>query len=81
MQSSVKTVLHITSATKLDYNMRKKHVGYECNAGRKEYVWTLTLCTDFLHMINLCIIMRDSKHRAITQTIHTNLVDLFCDAG
>ena len=32
-------------------------------------------------MINLCKIMRDSKSRAITQTIHTNLVGLVCDAG
>ena len=25
--------------------------------------------------------MWDSKHRAITQTMHTNVVGLFCDAG
>ena len=32
-------------------------------------------------MINSCKIMQDSKSHAITQTIHTNLVGLFCDAG
>ena len=32
-------------------------------------------------MNDLCKIMRDSKSRAIKQTIHTNLVGLFCDAG
>ena len=32
-------------------------------------------------LINLCKIMQDSKSRAITQTIDTNLVSLFCDAG
>ena len=39
------------------------------------------MCTVFRFVINLCKIMLDSKSRAITQTIHTNLVGLFSDAG
>ena len=35
----------------------------------------------FCLMLNLCKIMQDSKHRAITQTIRTDLVGLFCDKG
>ena len=78
MQTSVKTVLHTTSETKLDYCMKKR---YEHDAGRKEYIWTVYMCTVFRLMINSCKIMQGSKSHAITQTIHTNLVGLFCDAG
>ena len=31
--------------------------------------------------LNLCKIAQDSKHSAVTQTICTNLMGLFCDAG
>ena len=55
--------------------------GYEHDVGRKEYIWTLCMYTVFRLMIDSCKIMRDSKSRAITQTIHTNLVGLLCDAG
>ena len=55
--------------------------GYEHDVGRKEYIWTLSMCTVFRLMIDSCKIMWDSKSRAITQTIHTNLVGLLCDAG
>ena len=37
--------------------------------------------TVFRLIINSCKIMQDSNCHAITQTIHTNLVGLFCDAG
>ena len=81
MQTSVKTVLHTTSETKLDYCMKKSTSGYEHDAGCKEYILTVYMCTVFRLMINSCKIMQDSKSHAITQTIHTNLVGLFCDAG
>ena len=85
MQSSVKTVLHKTSVTKLDNNMRKTtRLDMSVLLGRKEYIWTLTMCTVFQLITNLCKIMWDSKHRAITQTIHWHesyLASLFCDAG
>ena len=77
MQRSVKTVLHTTSETKVDYGMKK----YEHDAGHKEYLWTVYMCTMFRLIINLCKIMWDGKSHCITQTIHTNLVGLFCDAG
>ena len=38
----------------------------------------LTMCTAFLLIFNLCTIMRDSIHRAITQTIHTHLISWVC---
>ena len=44
-------------------------------------IWTVYMYTVFRLIINSCKIMRDSKSYAITQTIHTNLVGLFCDAG
>ena len=81
MQTSDKTVLHTTSETKLDYCMKKSTSGYEHDAGRKEYILTVYMCTVFRLMINSCKIMQDSKSHAITQTIHTNLVGLFCDPG
>ena len=81
MQTSVKTVLHTTSKTKLDYYMKKSTSEYEHDAGRKEYIWTVYMCNVFRLMINSCKIMQGSKSHAITQTIHTNRVGLFCDAG
>ena len=81
MQTSVKTVLHTTSETKLEYCMKKSTSGYEHDAGCKECIWTVYMCTVFRLMINSCKIMQDSKSHAITQTIHTNFVGLFCDAG
>ena len=80
-QRSVKTALHTTSEEKLDYGMKKITSGYEHDTGSKEYIWKVYMCTVFPLMINLCKVMQDSKSRAITQTIHTNLVGLFCDAG
>ena len=72
----------MTFATKLDYDMRKKNAsGYEYVVGRKEHVWTLTMFKVFLLIINLCTIMRDSKHCAITQTIHTNLISWVCSVS
>ena len=66
---------HMTAATKLDYGLRKTNTfGCEYVAGRKGYIWTLTMYTHFLLIINFSTIMRDRKHRAITQTIHTNLI-------
>ena len=74
-QSSVQPVLHTTSATKLSYDLRRKNMfGYEYVAARKWYIWTLATCTVFLLIINLYTTMRDRIHRAITQTIHTNLI-------
>ena len=73
-QRSVKTVLHTTSETKLEYGMKKSMSGYEHDAERKEYIWMVYMCTMFWIMINLCKSMLDSKSHAITQTIHTNLV-------
>ena len=55
--------------------------GCEHDAGREKHIWAVYMCTVFRLMINLCKIMQDSKFRAITQTIHTNLLCLFCDAG
>ena len=81
MQTSVKTVLHTTLETKLAYYMKKSRSGYEHDAGRKEYIWTVYMCTVFRLMINSCKIMQDSNSHAITHTILTNLVGLFCDAG
>ena len=81
MQTSVKTVLHTTSETKLDYCMKKSTSGYEHDAGRKQYILMVYMRAVFRLMINSCKIMQDSKSHAITQTIHTNLVGLFCDAG
>ena len=81
MQTSVETALHMTSETRLDYCMKKSTSGYEHDAGRKEYILTVYMCTVFRLMINSCKIMQDSKSHAITQTIHMNLVGLFCDAG
>ena len=81
MQTSVKTVLHTTSETKPGYCMKKSTSGYEHDAGRKEYIWTVYMCTVFVLMINSCKIMRGSKSHAITQTIHTNLMGLICDVG
>ena len=60
---------------------KKSTSGYEHDAGRKEYIWTAYMCTVFRLMINSCKIMQDSKSHVITQTTHTNLVGLFCDAG
>ena len=36
------------------------------------------MCTVLLLIINLCTIMQDSKHRAIIQTIHTNVISWVC---
>ena len=66
---------------KLDYCMKRSTSGDEHDAERKEYIWTVYMCTVFRLMINSCKIMQDSKSHSITQTIHTNLVDLICDAG
>ena len=77
MQTSVKTVLHTTSETKLE----KSTSGYERDAGRKEYIWMAYMCTVFWLMIYSCKIMQDSKSHTITQTIHMNLVGLLCDTG
>ena len=55
--------------------------GYEHDVGRKECIWTVYMCTEFRLMVNLCKIIRDRKSRAITQTMHTNLVGLFCEVG
>ena len=44
--------------------------GHEYVAGRKDYIFTLTMCTVFQLIINLCKNMRDRKHGIITQTIH-----------
>ena len=52
MQTSVKTVLHTTAETKLDYCMKKSTSGYEHDAGRKEYILTMYMCTVFRLMID-----------------------------
>ena len=67
----------MTSATQLVQDMRKNTFGYEHVVGRKEYIWTLTKFTVFWIIINLYKIMQDSKHRTITQPIHTNLISCF----
>ena len=80
-QRSVKTVLH-TSETKIEYG-KKKMTRLDMNLmqGAKSIYRRCTCALGCRLTINLCKIMRDSKSRAITQTIHTNLVGLFCDAG
>ena len=55
-----------------------KIFGDEHVVGRKEYKWALTMCSAFQLIINLCKIMRDSKHLAIIQTIHTNFISWVC---
>ena len=38
----------------------------------------LTMCSAFRFIADLCKIMRDSKHRTVTQTIHANLISWVC---
>ena len=33
------------SATKIDYDMIKKNIGYEYSVGRNKCIWKLTMCT------------------------------------
>ena len=47
--------------------------GYDHGAGRKEYIWILTMYTVFR-----VIIMWDSKHCTVTRTIHMNLISWVC---
>ena len=49
MQTLVKTVLHTTSEAKLAYCMKNSTSGYEHDAERKEYIWTVYICTVSAH--------------------------------
>ena len=73
-QSSVKSVLHMTSTT----NQSKNYVRIRICGGAQSVCMYGDHVHFFLLIINLCKIMRDSKHRAITQTIHTNLISWVC---
>ena len=43
----MQTVLHMTSETKLEYGTNKSTLGYEHDAGHKEHIWTVHMCTVF----------------------------------
>ena len=78
-QRSVETVLNMTSETKLDYDMRQKHGEIQiCFEVHFLYMWALTMCTVYWIIMNLCKIMQDTEHCAITQTIHTNHIWWVC---
>ena len=79
-QRSVKTVLHTTSETTLDYGMKKARLDMNMIQGAKIIYGGVDVHCVSDHD-NLCKIMLDSKSREITQIIHTNLIGLFCDEG